>query len=53
MYRDKSIAAETEIDEFELTLETLKDLTVSGRDALDIKGGKTSSIHQACYCGTL
>jgi hypothetical protein len=35
-------------------LETLKDLTVSGRQAQDVKGGITTGAGGGanCYCGT-
>lgn len=52
MNRTQTTATETITDDLELTLETLKDLTVSGRDADGVRGGKTSSM-RACYCGTL
>ena len=52
MNRTQTTATETITDALELTLETLKDLTVSGRDADGVRGGKTSS-RMACYCGTL
>ena len=40
-------------DELELTLDVLKDLTVTGHQADAVKGGVTSGAHgNACYCGT-
>ena len=53
MFRTQTTAAaESLTDELELTLETLKDLTVTGRDAASVKGGMTSS-RRACYCGSM
>ncbi len=40
MFRTQTTA--TEINELELTLETLKDLTVTGRAADAVKGGRTT-----------
>jgi hypothetical protein len=43
----------TATDELELTLETLKDLTVTSREAQSVKGGVTSGKQGAyCYCGS-
>jgi len=50
--RDTSTALEPAADELLLTLETLKDLTVSVRDAGGIKGGATLPGGK-CYCGTM
>lgn len=52
MFRMNTTATESPADELELTLETLKDLTVTGREAEGVKGGRTSSV-RACYCGTM
>jgi hypothetical protein len=52
MFRTKTAATEPTTDELELTLETLKDLTVTARVAADVKGGKTG-VGQACFCGTM
>ena len=52
VYRDTSTAVEPAADELLLTLETLKDLTISGREAGAVKGGATTSRSQ-CYCGTM
>jgi hypothetical protein len=52
MNRRTTTAAESITDELELTLETLKDLTISGREAEGVRGGKTSR-GVACYCGTM
>ena len=46
-------ATETATDELELTLETLKDLTATGREAAGVKGGRTTGVRNNCYCGTL
>jgi hypothetical protein len=51
MFR-KTTATESLTHELELTLETLKDLTVTGRDAAAIKGGPTTG-GRACYCGSM
>ena len=51
MNRTDATTAAPATDELELTLETLKDLTVSLRDADGVRGGRTSS-QMACYCGT-
>ncbi len=48
----KTIATESLTDELELTLETLKDLTVTDRDAVAIKGGATTGVRQ-CFCGSM
>jgi hypothetical protein len=45
-------ATESLTDELELTLETLKDLTVTGRVADGVKGGRTLSLRQ-CFCGSM
>ena len=50
--RDTSTALEPAADELLLTLETLKYLTVSVRDAGGVKGGKTGWANQ-CACGTM
>jgi hypothetical protein len=52
MFRTQITATETLTDELELTLETLKDLTVTGRDADAVKGGATTSV-RGCYCGSM
>jgi hypothetical protein len=52
MFRTQTTATERNTDELELTLETLKDLTVTGRAADAVKGGVTSS-RPACYCGSM
>ena len=52
MFRTQTTATESLTDELELTLETLKDLTVSGRDAQGVKGGITSRA-PACFCGSM
>lgn len=54
MFRTQTTASATEInaDELELTLETLKDLTVTGRAADGVKGGATTP-GMRCYCGTM
>ncbi len=60
MNRDQSIAVhpdtrttvEPAADELLLTLETLKDLTISGREAGGVKGGATTWGRQ-CACGTM
>lgn len=52
VHPDTRTTVEPAADELLLTLETLKDLTVSVRDAGGIKGGRTSSVGQ-CYCGTM
>jgi hypothetical protein len=52
MFRTKTAATQPITDELELTLETLKDLTVTAPVAAGIKGGVTSS-RQACYCGSM
>ena len=51
MFR-KTTATETLTDELELTLETLKDLTVTTRAADAVKGGPTTGSRQ-CYCGSM
>jgi hypothetical protein len=52
MFRNQTAATETNTDELELTLETLKDLTVTGRAADGVKGGRTTP-GGGCYCGTM
>jgi hypothetical protein len=52
MFRTKTSATKSITDELELTLETLKDLTVTAREAVGVKGGKTS-LGQNCYCGSM
>lgn len=52
MVRTLTTATESRTDELELTLETLKDLTVTGRQAQDVKGGPTTPGRPGCYCGT-
>ena len=46
-------ATEINTDELELTLETLKDLTVTGRAADAVKGGMTTGLRNPCYCGSM
>lgn len=52
VHRDTRTTVESAADELLLTLETLKDLTVLGREAGGVKGGATTSRAQ-CYCGTM
>ena len=52
MFRTQTTATETITDELELTLETLKDLTVTGRQAAGVKGGASTPARN-CYCGTM
>jgi hypothetical protein len=52
MFRTLTTATESITDELELTLETLKDLTVTGREAEGVKGGMTTK-GRACYCGSM
>lgn len=52
MFRTHTTATEPQADELELTLETLKDLTVTGRQAADVKGGATTPGRYQCYNGT-
>jgi hypothetical protein len=52
VHSDSSTAVESAADELLLTLETLKDLTVLGREAGGVKGGATTSRSQ-CLCGTM
>ena len=52
MFRTLTPATETLTDELELTLETLKDLTVTGRQADGVKGGATTPGRNNCWCGT-
>jgi hypothetical protein len=54
MFRTQTTATESLTDELELTLETLKDLTVSGREAEGVKGGVTSRVgRRFCECGSM
>jgi hypothetical protein len=54
MFRTQTTATESLTDELELTLETLKDLTLTGRAADSVKGGALSAPgRKACYCGTM
>ena len=53
MYRTQTTATESLTDELELTLETLKDLTLTGRAADAVKGGATTPGRRACYCGSM
>jgi hypothetical protein len=50
--RDTGTTVEPDADELLLTLETLKDLTVLGREAGGVKGGVTTKGRQ-CECGTM
>lgn len=52
VHRDTRTTVEPAADELLLTLETLKDLTVFGREAGGVKGGATTSRTE-CYCGTM
>ena len=52
MFRTQTTATESHTDELELTLETLKDLTVTRRTAEGVKGGATTGAH-GCECGTM
>ncbi len=52
MFQTLNTASEPTTDELELTLETLKDLTVTGREAAGVKGGATTGGRPGCYCGT-
>jgi hypothetical protein len=52
VHSDSSTAVEPDADELLLTLETLKDLTVFGREAGGVKGGATLPGGR-CYCGTM
>lgn len=52
MFRNTTTTTDFDTDELELTLETLKDLTVSGRQAQDVKGGATTPGRYGCYCGS-
>ncbi len=52
MFRTLTTATESRTDDLELTLETLKDLTVTGREAQDVKGGATTPNRYRCYNGT-
>ena len=52
MFRTNTTATEPITDELELTLETLKDLTVTGREAEGVKGGATTK-GLVCCCGTM
>jgi hypothetical protein len=53
MFRTQTTANESLTDELELTLETLKDLTVTGRLAEGVKGGMTTGLRNPCYCGSM
>ena len=54
MFRTQTTATESLTDELELTLETLKDLTVTGREAEGVKGGVLSRVSRNfCECGTM
>ena len=53
MFRTQTTATESLTDELELTLETLKDLTLTGRAADAVKGGATTPVSRACYCGSM
>ena len=53
MFRTQTTATESQSDELELTLETLKDLTLTGRAADAVKGGATTPGWRSCYCGTM
>ena len=53
MFRTQTTATESLTDELELTLETLKDLTVTGREAEGVKGGPTTRGAQFCECGSM
>ena len=46
------IQAKTPTNELELTVETLKDLTVTGREAQNVKGGATTPGRNLYYCGS-
>jgi hypothetical protein len=52
MFRTETTATESLTDELELTLETLKDLTVTGRQAEGVKGG-AATPGRVCYCGSM
>ena len=52
MFRTQTTATESLTDELELTLETLKDLTVTGREADAVKGG-AATPGRMCECGTM
>ena len=52
MFRTPTTATEPTTDELELSLETLKDLTVTGREAGGVKGGATTGGRPGCFCGT-
>ena len=52
MFRTHTTATESLTDELELTLETLKDLTVTGRVADGVKGGSLTPA-RSCYCGSM
>jgi hypothetical protein len=40
------------IDELDLSIETLKDLTPSQADSADVRGGRTTQA-RICYCGSM
>ena len=42
----------TKIDDLDLAIEMLKDLTPTARQADEVRGGRTSAL-RACYCGTM
>jgi len=52
MFRTHTTATESHDEELELSLETLKDLTVTGHQAKDVKGGATTPGRYACFNGT-
>ena len=52
MFRTQTTATESRTDELELTLETLKDLTVTSRVADSVKGGATTPGRH-CFCGSM
>jgi hypothetical protein len=52
VHPDTRTTVEPATDELLLTLETLKDLTVLGREAGGVKGGATLPGGK-CYCGTM
>ena len=53
MFRTQTTTTESRTDELELTLETLKDLTLTGRAADAVKGGATTPGGRSCYCGSM
>ncbi len=52
MFRTQTTTTESHADELELSLETLKDLTVTGSEAKDVKGGATTPGRSMCFNGT-